>query len=151
MKKRMLQVGLVVALVAVAIMHRGRSALPETPREAIDALFKAASEGDDAAYLALLDGEVRRSLSSTRAQLGVSAFRESLRRSAAGMKGLATTEAEGLEADTVAMDVEIVFEDRNERQQIALAPKGNGWIITGIGKAEVIKPSIPYGTPVFGE
>ena len=49
----------------------------------------------------------------------------------------------------VALDVDIVFADRNENQRILLAPKGNGRVIVSIDAALMSKPPVPYGTPVF--
>ncbi|MHC4176643.1 MAG: hypothetical protein ACYSWU_04005, partial [Planctomycetota bacterium] len=88
-----------------------------------------------------------------RSELGAEAFRENLRRSAAGIKGLAKTRSSdtSLADGTVAIDVELVFADRNERQRMLLEPNGSGWVIVSIDTARTVKPSIPYGTPVFDQ
>ncbi len=96
-------------------------------------------------------GELRRSLKQARLQQGVEAFRESLKRSASGIKGLAVSRGDDAPDGVVAIDVEIVYADRNERQKMLLVQQGNGWVITSIETATVIEPSIPYGTPVFQE
>jgi len=152
MKKRALQVLVAAALVAAAFALRdGGRRLPETPEAAVKALFDAAGRGDEEAYLRLLSGELRKSLRHTRAQLGAEGFRESIQRSAAGIKGVAVTRSGEGPPGLVALDVEIVFADRNERQRLLLCQEGSGWVITSIGPAQMIKPSIPYGTPVFEE
>ena len=151
MKKWSLRIAVVVALVAAAFLLRARHRLPDTPEAAVSAFFDAAARGDDGAYLRLASGELRNSLENTKAQLGTPEFQESLRRSAAGIKGLAVTRAGGAPADFVAVDVEIVFADRIERQRMLLAPQGSGWTIASIEAAEMVKPPIPYGTPVFEE
>ena len=130
----------------------------QTPEAAIDAFFDAAGRGDDAAYLRLTSGRLRESLESARSELGVEAFRDHLRQSAAGIKGLAKTRGDDdpsagdtASGDTAAIDVELVFADRNERQRILLALEGSRWVITSIDTARRIEPEIPYGTPVFEE
>jgi hypothetical protein len=144
-----LPIGVAAALVAAAFMFRGRSRLPETPDATVSAFFEAAKAGDDDAYLRLTTGQLRTSLENTRTQLGAAAFRESLRRTAAGIKGTATSAGSDAPPGQVTVDVEIVFADRNERQRMFLAPQGAGWLIDAITTADMLKPSVPYGTPVF--
>ena len=149
MKKRILQILVIVLVIAAALVLRSRGRLPETPEKTVTELFVAAGEGDDRAYLRLLTGELRDSLENVRSQSGVDAFRESLRRSAEGIKGLAVSRADDAPGDLVALDVEIIFADRNERQRMLLVLQRGGWAITDIQQAQMLKPPIPYGTPVF--
>ena len=156
MKKRAVQIVCVAGVVVLAVLLRGRKGgagreLAPTPEAAVNAMFDAAEKGDDEAYLALTGGELERQLRGTRSQEGAEAFREDLRRSAAGIKGLGVSRADGAPVGTVALDVEIVFRDRNERQRYMAAPADGGWVITAISAAATTRPSIPYGTPVFGE
>ncbi len=151
MKKQLPAVFVIVLLIVVAFALRSRDRLPETPENTVTELFAAAGEGDDRAYLRLLTGELRKSLEQARSQAGVEAFREDLGKSAAGIKGLAVTRADEPSADLVALDVEIVFADRNERQRMLLVLQGGGWAVTDIQQAQTVKPPIPYGTPVFEE
>ena len=60
-------------------------------------------------------------------------------------------EAPELRIDVVQgrTDVEIVFADRNERQRMLLVPERGGWAIASLEQAQMLKPPIPYGTPVF--
>ena len=145
----MLQILVIVALIALALAIRQRNRLPATPEAAVTEFFDAAGKGDDKAYLRLTAGRLRESLQNTRSQLGVEAFRRDLERTARGIKGLAVTRSGDAPSDFVALDVEIVFADRNERQRMLLENKGNGWAIAEIQAAEMVKPPIPYGTPVF--
>ena len=151
MKKWALPSVVIVVLAAVALVLRSRDRLPATPEAAVGALFDAAEAGDDAAYLRLLDGKLRKALVQSRTQLGTEAFRESLRRSMSGVKGLAVERRDDAPVGLAAVDVELVFADRNERQRILLVPKGSGWAITSIEAAVTVQPSIPYGTPVYEE
>lgn len=148
MKKWTLQIVVVLLLIALALTLRNRGSLPEKPQDTVSEFFEAAGEGDDRAYLRLVTGELRKSLENDRSQAGAEAFRESLRRTATGIKGLAVTEVDQTE-QFVTLDVEIVFADRNERQQMLLERKQGGWAIAAIEAAEMLKPPIPYGTPVF--
>jgi hypothetical protein len=163
MKKWTLQILLVVALVALAfaLRQRDKSRPPKRPTASEDKItpesivlefFDAASRGDDGAYLELTAGELRKSLENDRAELGADAFREELRRSASGVKGLAVMPADGsVPSGLAAVDVDHTFVDRIERQRALLKPQGKGWVIVSIQAAEMIKPPIPYGTPVFEE
>ncbi len=149
MKNWALAITLVGFLVALAFILRGRYQLPKTPEAAVSKFFEAAGRGDDVAYLSLTSDALRRSLEETRSRLGPEAFRDQLRRSAAGIKGLAVTLREDAPPGFKAVDVEIVFIDRNERQRMLLLEKRGGWSISSIGEARRIEPPIPYGTPVF--
>lgn len=149
MSKRIVGIVLGVILVGLAWWLRTRDRAPETPEAAVNALFDAASRGDDRAYLALLAGPLKTSLQETRSQLGAARFREELRASTAKIKGLALSPSPSAPPDRVALDAVLVFADREEHQRFVLAPQGRGWVITDISHAAAKKPAIPYGTPVF--
>ncbi|HUS91228.1 MAG TPA: hypothetical protein VM238_14720 [Phycisphaerae bacterium] len=153
MKQRAIQAGLIVAIVAAALVlrQRGAPALPETPEAAVNALFDAAGKGDDEAYLALLRGELARTLRATRSQMGAEAFQANLRRSAGGIVGLAVTRRDDASPPDVALNVEIIFRDRNERQRLVVSPESGAWAVTALGPASTTQPAIPYGTPVYQE
>jgi len=156
MRRRVAQVVLVVALVGVAFALRGRRPTStgglgprETPEAVVKALYEAASRGDDKGYLALAGGEFLTSSLESRKDMGAEAYRESLRRSVEGVKGLAMTRV-GQGADgSVTLEVELTFVDRNERQRVVLAPKGRSWVVVAMSRAQRVVPSVPYGTPVF--
>ena len=151
MKNRVVAIVVILLLIVVAFALRSRERLPDTPEETVTELFAAASEGDDRAYLRLLTGELRKSLEQARSQAGVEAFRADLRRSMQGVKGHALTRSDDAPSGMVALDVELTFADRNEIQRMLLEPKSGGWLISSIGTAEMVKPPIPYGTPVYEE
>lgn len=151
MSKRLAQLAVIAAIVTAAFWFRARERLPESPEAAVNALFDAAAQGDDAAYLRLLGGELRKTLESSRGQLGESAFRASLRRSAAGIKGLAVSRGEQAPPDRVALDLDLVFADRTERQRMLLVDTGRGFTIVAMEGAAMMKPPVAYGTPVYDE
>ena len=149
MRKWALRILVVALLVVLALALRIRERLPTTPEETVSRFLQAASEGDDRTYLRLDTGPLRESLEDARGQAGADAFCESLRRSTAGLKGHAMTRLDDSPSGPVALDVTLVFADRNEVQTIRLEPKSGGWVIASIGAARTVKPSVPYGTPVF--
>jgi len=155
-----------IGLIALAVALRGREPAeptpvaklpslfrrgPETPEAAVTAFFDAASRGDARAYLALTTGGVRARLDGSRSELGAGGFKAEIRRSAKGVKGLAVSRSADQPPEGVALDVELVFIDRNERQRFTLLASGGGWLIADVTPAQATKPAIPYGTPVFEE
>jgi hypothetical protein len=151
MKNRLVMIAVVVGLVVLAVLlRRPVVPLPATPEQAAQAMLDVAAGGDDEAYLALLDDELRESLRNTRSQVGVETFRRNLRESATGIVGLATSRGDEGASDRVSLDVEIVYTDRTERQRIVFTARDGGWVITAIAQAEVTRPTIRYGTPVSG-
>jgi hypothetical protein len=64
---------------------------------------------------------------------------------------VATNRAGDASADRIVLDVELVFADRIERQQMCLTAKGAGWTIESITGTNMLKPPVAYGTPVFDE
>lgn len=151
MGKRILQIGMLAALVAVALVLRNGQRLPEQPQDAVNAFFTAARDGDAEGYLRLTTGELRKSLEQLRRQQGAAAFRENMRRSLDGVKGQAVRKLPQAPVSAEAFEVELVFGDRNEVQTFILEPVGSGWAIASIETARVYRPEIPYGTPVFAE
>ncbi|MFZ5832179.1 MAG: hypothetical protein ACOY3P_19010, partial [Planctomycetota bacterium] len=147
--KWILRGALIAALLVAAILLRGRDELPETPEAAVNALFDAATAGDDRAYLELTTGPLRTQLEENRRQMGAEGFRQSLKESVTGLLGLAVFEAPSEADDQRVLDVDLVFANRNERQRIVFVDQGSGWAILSIGTAAMEKPEIAYGTPVF--
>ena len=150
MKEHALKALVVVVLIAGAFALRGREKMgAQTPEAAVSAFFDAAAKGQDEAYLAATTGAMRKSLESTRSQLGVKRFRESIKKTTQGVKAYAFIPREGAEDDVALLDVEIVFVDRKEVQRVRVRRTGSAWAIAEMSQAETVKPLIPYGTPVF--
>jgi len=154
MRNHLARIGVIAALVAAALLLRGRKAagpggdLPDTPEQCVNALFDAAARGDDEAYLAVVRGELARTLRAVR-DTDAEAFRRNLRRSADGVLALALSRRDDGPAPHVALDVEIVFADRTERQRVVASPESGGWAVTALGPAATTRPAVPYGTPVY--
>lgn len=151
MKKWSLQIGLIVGLVAAALLMRGGEQLPNTPEEAIAEFFDAARDGNTRAYLRLTTGELRESLDQLRKQQGVETFQANLKRTNDGIMGQAMRELPDAPTGTAAYEIELIFKDRNEVQTFRLEQSGSGWAIASIEVARVYQPEIAYGTPVFAE
>lgn len=151
MGKRMVQIGVLAALVAAALVLRGGRRLPDQPQDAVNAFFNAARDGDVQAYLRLTTGQLRTSLEQLRRQQGAEVFRENMQRSLDGIKGQAVRKLPQSPVGAAAFEVELIFSDRNEVQTFVLEPVGAGWAIASIEAARVYRPEIPYGTPVFSE
>ncbi len=150
MKAHALKAAVAAALVALALSLRQRDvAAPATPQEALGRFLDAAKAGDIDACLALTTGPLRRSLESTRAQLGDRRFRRSLRLQAEGVKAHAIIPEPQDDPDVAVCALELVFADRNERQRVRLRRVGSGWAVEEMSESRTIKPPIPYGTPVF--
>ena len=148
MSRRIGQVLLAVALAIFAFWMRGRGG-PASPEAAVQAWFDAAGRGDDRACLSLVSGPLRASLESTRTQQGAAAFRQGLRSSVAGLRGVAVARAgEGADG-RVELDVDLVFDAKNERQRAVLVSDGRSWTITAFGSAGDVIPPVRYGTPAF--
>ncbi|GAB6167395.1 hypothetical protein JCM19992_33950 [Thermostilla marina] len=149
MKRRGWQIALVAALIVLAVVLQRRNRLPDSPERAVTAFFDAAEAGDDSAYLRLTDGELKNRLEATRREQGADAFRRALKQTAQGLKALNMIRAPESSEERVVLDVDLVYEDRSERQRFTLEKRSGGWIITALESAEYYQPEIPYGTPVF--
>lgn len=148
MSRRLAQSALAIVLLLFALWLRGRGG-PATPEAAVQAWFEAVARGDDRACLALAAGDLRASLVSTRAQQDAAAFRAGLRASVAGLRGVAVSRADDGPDGLAAVDVDLVFDAKNERQRATLVPAGRGWAITAFGVASGVTPPVRYGTPAF--
>ena len=151
MKKWIVQIGLIVGLVAAALLLRDGGQLPATPEEAIAAFFDAARDGNTRAYLQLTTGDLRQSLDQLRRQQGGETFQANLQRTNDGIVGQAVRELPGAPTGMATYEVELIFKDRNEVQTFRLEQSGSGWAIASIEVARVYQPEIAYGTPVFAE
>lgn len=151
MKKRVLQIGLIVGLLAAALLMRRGDQLPPTPDETIARFFDAARDGNAKGYLRLTTGELRKSLDQLRRQQGNETFQGNLKRTNDGIMGQAVRKLPGAPSGTANYEVELIFTDRNEVQTFRLEESGGGWAIASIDVARVYQPEIPYGTPVFAE
>ncbi|HLK63421.1 MAG TPA: hypothetical protein VKU19_08275 [Bryobacteraceae bacterium] len=119
-----------------------------TPQEAIYAMLDAARSGNVAGYLARYTGEMLASLEASIRESTEPAFSQYLRDSNATVKGVAVNEPQFTGESEAAVQVEYVYQDRNEVQILHLEKQRGEWRIARVEGAERIKTLVPYGTPV---
>jgi hypothetical protein len=121
----------------------------ETPvQDAVYAMFDAAKQGNVDAYLEAYSGAVRASLDQSLAEQGREKFAAYLREQTASVKGIALQEPQKLTDAQARIQVEYVYQDRNETQWLTLDKAGSAWKIVRIEAAQRVKTLVPYGTPV---
>lgn len=118
----------------------------QTPQDAIYGMLDAARNGDVKRYMASYTGQMAQSLE--RAQAESQDFAAYLRDSNAALEGIAVMDPQAQSEREVKVQVEYVYQDRNEAQVYYLEKTGREWKISRAEPAEQIKTIIPYGTPV---
>ena len=124
------------------------SAAAATVQDAVYAMFDAAKAGRVTPYLDAYAGALRSSLDRSLAEQGPEKFAAYLREQTTNVKGLALAEPQRPTDAQARVQVEYVYQDRNETQWMTLDRTSAGWKISRIETAERIKTLVPYGTPV---
>ena len=119
-----------------------------TVQDAVYAMFDAAKAGRVTPYLEAYAGALRSSLDQSLAEQGPDKFAAYLRQQTASVKGLALAEPQRPTDAQARVQVEYVYQDRNETQWMTLDRTSAGWKISRIETAERIRTLVPYGTPV---
>jgi hypothetical protein len=140
-------------IVALVLLRRPSSSLNRRqtaagPAEAIYAMLDAARGGDITAYLSHYSGQMNATLRRAVADQGEAGFKNYLVSSNAAIKGVAVMDPRPVTDGEVAIQVEYVFQDRNERQMMYLENRGGAWTIYRVDASEHVKTTVPYGTPV---
>ncbi|MBM3500532.1 MAG: hypothetical protein FJX74_17880 [Armatimonadetes bacterium] len=157
MKREHLAAGITVLLivgVTAALALRGPRGGPadaaDKPSSVVFGLYQRAGEGDIEGYLACLTPQLRRTLESSRREMGEAAFRESLVRLGRPVKGVSVTE-ERVAGTEARLRVELVYADRthNDVQTFTVARWEGRWLIASMSGARPLKMPIPYGTPAY--
>jgi hypothetical protein len=152
---RLLTAALIVGVVVLIVARQRpelspRAEAPRVEREPqaiIYDMFEAARRGDERAYLGCFTGDLERQLRQSAGEQGP-AFREYLRQTNSGVKGLAVNAPQQVTASALRARVEYVYQDRNEAQNVELQKVEGQWKIARIESAERVKTAIPYGTPL---
>jgi hypothetical protein len=142
---------LLAGVLAAAVLRRTgirRVALPATPQDAIYRMLNAARAGDGRAYLSQYAGEMEAQLRQAAAEKTEADFKSYLQTSNAQVKGIAVSEPRILPDREVEVEVEYIYQDRNETQRMYLKKYGGEWKITRVNGAERVKTLTPYGSPV---
>lgn len=120
----------------------------QTPEDAVYAMLDAARNGDVKKYLAAYSGSMANALKQTISDSSEAGFRQYLQDTNGTLKGVAVMAPEKISDREVRVNVEYVYQDRNEKQIMDLEKTPGGWKITKVDAAERVKTLIPYGTPV---
>jgi hypothetical protein len=142
---------LLAGLLAAAVLRRTgirRAEIPATPQDVIYRMLNAARAGDGRAYLRQYGGEMEAQLRQAAAEKTEADFKSHLQTSNAQVKGVAISEPKNLSDRAVEVEVEYIYQDRNETQRMYLEKYGGEWKITRVNGAERVKTLTPYGSPV---
>jgi len=119
------------------------------PEQTVAALYDACSRGDTETYLKLVGGLLEAQARQALRQQGKERFAQSLRQTVKGLKGVAVRRIRRRPQGGWVVEAELVFANRIERQNLELVTQERRWIVLSRTQAQIRKPSIPYGTPVF--
>jgi hypothetical protein len=139
-------------LLAFAIVRRnsrhGEPAGETGPEGAVYAMLEAARAGDVSAYLAQYSGQMAATLKAVVAEKSAPGFRDYLRSTNAEVKGVAVSGVRQISDSEAELQLEYIFQDRNELQSVKLERQAGRWKIVRVDSAERVKTLVPYGTPV---
>jgi hypothetical protein len=125
------------------------SASPDTPvQDAVYAMFDAAKQANVKAYVDAYGGSVRNAIEQSLQEQGQEKFAAYLREQTQAVKGIALQEPQPVTGTQAKIQVEYVYQDRNETQWLTLDRLDGRWKITRIDAAQRIRTLVPYGTPV---
>jgi len=119
-----------------------------TPQDAVYQMLEAARRGDVRRYLEAYTVQMQAALKAAIAEQTERDFGAYLRQLHRPIKGVAVTEPQRLSEREVRLQVEYVYQDRNEAQTMYLEKVGRTWRIARVDAAERVPTVIPYGTPV---
>jgi hypothetical protein len=153
MKKRLPAIVTVLLIVGALVFFAARQRLKTAepgfnaanPESVIWRMSDATRVGDVEAYLDCFDGELRRNLEKTIADMGWPQFSEYLKRLNEEITGIAVSDLR-LTGDAGAnLRVEFVYRGKNEAQEHHLILRDGAWKIDRVDESERIKTLIPYG------
>ncbi|MBM3475311.1 MAG: hypothetical protein FJX75_18775 [Armatimonadetes bacterium] len=142
-------VGVVVAL-AIRTSRGGPPTSDVKPSSVVFDLFDQAKAGDAGGYLACFEEGLRRSVESSKQDMGDAAFKQHLVTVGTAVKGVSVTE-ERADAKEARLRVELVYADRthNDVQTFTVVRKGSRWLIASMSGASQLRMPVPYGTPAY--
>jgi hypothetical protein len=142
------------ALVFFAARQRSKIADPgfnaANPESVIWRMSDATRVGNGEAYLNCFDGELRRNLIKTAAEMGEQKFGEYLKRLNEEITGIAVSDLKLTGEAGAVLRVEFVYRGKNEAQQYYLVLRDGAWKIDRLDESERIKTLIPYGSDATG-
>ena len=126
----------------------GKPGEESSPAGVVRAMSLFSRDGRVNDYLDCFTGELRAKLEQTRDQAKPGEFADALRRRSAPVRGLAVSDQTQLDAETMRLKIEWVFDDRNEIQTFTLRKVQGAWKIADMTDAQYRKPDVSYGTKV---
>ncbi|HKE26624.1 MAG TPA: hypothetical protein VKB88_29925 [Bryobacteraceae bacterium] len=141
-------VGLLVFAMSRRNSRGGEPTAETGPEGAVYAMLEAARTGDVSAYLAQYSGQMASTLKAVIAEKSESGFRDYLRSTNAEVKGIAVSGLHQVSDSEAELQLEYIFQDRNEVQTVKLDRLSGRWKIVRVDSAERVKTLVPYGTPV---
>ena len=148
--KKVLAPVLTGCLIAAALYlsYRREHALSEGPESAVWRILEESKAGNVAGYLDCFAGKTREQLESTAMGMTRPAFSDYLKKSSAGVKGVAVYEIRPVDKGHATLTVEYVFENQNERQRLNLRFDQGRWRVESTEGSQHVQPLVPYGKPV---
>ena len=145
-----LTLALLAAIVGLIVYKKRPAPAPveSGPESAIWRMVDASRAADPEKYLACYSGEMERQLRQNYREMGAERFQEYLAGTHRQIKGIAVSPPQMSSAGEGRVEVEYVYQDRNEKQQVVVRREGGQWKIVQVESAERIKTLVPYGTPV---
>jgi hypothetical protein len=139
---------ILAGLLGVAVLRRNAARQPSSPQDTIYRMLDAARSGNAAAYLGEYTGQMEAHLKQVLAEKGDAAFQRYLISANAEIKGVAVSPPKETAAGEVEIQVEYVYQERNEVQRIGLEQRGGRWKIARVDSAERVQTLVPYGSAV---
>ena len=142
-------VGVIVAL-AIRTSRGGPAKGEVKPSSVVFDLFDRAKKGDVDGYVGCFEEGLRRTVESSKQDMGDAAFKQHIIGVGTAVKGVTVTE-ERADAKEARLRVELVYADRthNDVQTFTVVRKGSRWLIASMSGAAQLKMPIPYGTPAY--
>jgi hypothetical protein len=143
------------ALIFFAARQRSKTADPSfngaSPESVIWRMSDATRAGDVEAYFNCFDGELRRNLTKTAAEMGEQKFGEYLKRLNEEITGIALSDLKLTGEAGANLRVEFVYRGKNEAQRHYLVLRDGAWKIDRVDESERIKTLIPYAADATGK
>ena len=118
------------------------------PQDLIYTMLDAANAGDSETFVSCFSGEIERKLRQTQIEMTPRRFSHYLASTHQTIKGVAIEGPVLVHDREVKIQLEYVYQDRTEVQQISLCKETGGWRITSLDSSRPGDTLVSYGTSV---